>query len=147
MGKKPQTPTQLSNFCRQAIPGNMRYRALWSIEWLGYFGPSGSGCHFTVQEGEHFIARERQLRERTIESPAPRAVMSAGGSMLAPNTLYIGDNGRITCGKHCGCTAQATGADLHGSQMLAIDAAAAAEWLATEGEPISCETCSLTFTA
>ncbi len=37
------------------------------------------------------------------------------------NTIYLGDNGRAYCGRHCGVTARLTGCDLSGQPLLAID--------------------------
>jgi len=62
---------------------------------------------------------------------------------LKTNSLYLGDNGRITCGKHCGATAQATGRDLYGAEMLEVDKDMAVQWFEDVGSPISCETCGL----
>lgn len=62
--------------------------------------------------------------------------------MLKPSALYIGDNGRIACGKHCGTTAQLTGRDLGGTEMIEVTPAIAAEWRKRlEGEAIACEDC------
>jgi hypothetical protein len=51
--------------CQSTTRGRQIYSVLWSIEWRGYFGPTGRGCHMSVQRAKHYLARRRQLiRER-----------------------------------------------------------------------------------
>lgn len=63
---------------------------------------------------------------------------------LNPTTLYMGDNGRMTCGTHSGATAQYTGRDLHGARMLPVTPAMRAQMAEECGMPldaIGCEVC------
>ena len=69
------------------------------------------------------------------------------GSILEPNKLYLGDNGRVTCGKiHCaGMTAHFTGRALSGQAVKLIDAKCA-EYFRTEiGEYPRCAGCGLVW--
>ena len=67
--------------------------------------------------------------------------MSAG--VLEASRLYMGDNGRITCGRwQCaGSTAHATGRDLSGHPVEPVDAALVEEWRRELGRLPSCEGC------
>ncbi len=62
-------------------------------------------------------------------------------SKLSNSALYLGDNGRLTCGAHAGATAQATGHDLSGLRMLMLRADDLAYLKATIGRTPMCETC------
>lgn len=66
--------------------------------------------------------------------PVPRRV-------VADDTLYITDNGRILCGAHCGMSAAYTGRDISGQPIRAVFDDAADDWIAEVGEPIQCEQC------
>ena len=72
------------------------------------------------------VARERD--------PAFVPVLRAG-------RLYLGDNGRCTCGEHAGSTARFTGYDLSGLRMLAITPAIAQRWVRECHRLPACETC------
>lgn len=65
---------------------------------------------------------------------------------LKPDALYIGENGRIHCGKvHCaGLTAHLTGRNLHGGRALLVSPRVAAQ-LVAEGVRPTCGTCGLTL--
>ena len=41
-------------------------------------------------------------------------------SVLKPESLYITDNGACYCGDHCGMTAQATGRDISGQEVMEV---------------------------
>lgn len=62
---------------------------------------------------------------------------------LDPGLLYVGDNGRLFCGKlRCaGTTAYITGHDLSGQALDVFDDAYAAEWRADIGAEACCEGC------
>ena len=40
---------------------------------------------------------------------------------ISTSALYSTDNGAIYCGEHLGCTAKATGRDISGQRIVAID--------------------------
>lgn len=63
---------------------------------------------------------------------------------LAPERLYLGDNGRLTCGaQRCaGATAFYSGRDLSGQRMHALTAAEIAELTRMlDGRQPTCEGC------
>ena len=62
---------------------------------------------------------------------------------LKETSLYLGDNGRLTCGRlHCaGMTAHSSGHDLSGQKMLLVTPAMADELQRMIGRPITCEAC------
>lgn len=41
-----------------------------------------------------------------------------GPSVLNDDQIYIGDNGRVLCGKHSGAMARATGRDISGQPVM-----------------------------
>ena len=100
----------------------------------------------------------RQLRPR--QEPAAHAVAGrdrsaarrrAGGRSvkertmkLDPNTIYIGDNGRLFCGalRCAGSTAYASGHDLSGHPVAPLSDAERREFAAHNLTP-SCEGCGL----
>lgn len=43
--------------------------------------------------------------------------------VLRPDALYMGDNGRMFCGRHAGCSALYTGRDISGQPVLRLSAA------------------------
>lgn len=53
--------------------------------------------------------------------------------------IYLGDNGRVYCGAHLGATAKATGRDLSGQPILAVDRRMEQEFLG--GASLMCERC------
>lgn len=59
---------------------------------------------------------------------------------LSEQTLYLGDNGRATCGrmKCAGATAYFSGRDLSGQALVALDARTAIE------HGVTCEGCGMT---
>lgn len=72
-----------------------------------------------------------------VEVTRPTATRSA----LQDETIYLGDNGRATCGEHAGMTAQATGRDLSGQKMLPVTPEAARECERLYGYVPECEEC------
>jgi hypothetical protein len=65
---------------------------------------------------------------------------------LKETSLYLGDNGRLTCGRlHCaGMTAFSTGRDLSGQKMQLLTPLMAVELKKMSGLPAVCETCGQT---
>lgn len=63
--------------------------------------------------------------------------------VLDPDTLYWGDNGRVTCGalRCAGSTAHATGHDLSGQRMEKVKQGEVVDWVRALGRPPRCETC------
>lgn len=51
-------------------------------------------------------------------TPLPRREEKVG--VLKPDTLYLGDNGRIFCRTHAGMTAFFTGRDLSGQKVMEV---------------------------
>ncbi len=64
-------------------------------------------------------------------------------SKLKETSLYLGDNGRITCGhRNCaGATAHASGHDLSGQKLELLTPTMADELERAVGRPVGCETC------
>jgi hypothetical protein len=48
--------------------------------------------------------------------------------VLDPDTLYFGDNGRVFCGKHAGCSAKYSGRDISGQRVERVDFAECARF-------------------
>lgn len=59
---------------------------------------------------------------------------------LEEAVLYLGDNGRVTCGRLAcaGSSSWYTGRDLSGQPLVRLDAE---QWVAQVGSPPQCETC------
>tara|TARA_R110002096_G_C14661938_1_gene728419 strand:- start:23322 stop:23546 length:225 start_codon:yes stop_codon:yes gene_type:complete len=62
-------------------------------------------------------------------------------SVLKPDAIYFGDNGRAFCGDHAGHTASMTGRDLDGRKVHAVTKKEHAEWKADFGTDVQCESC------
>lgn len=59
---------------------------------------------------------------------------------LHDDKLYMGDNGRVLCGKHSGNSAKYSGYDISGQKVLTITPKVMAEFLADEPDYIpTCE--------
>lgn len=67
---------------------------------------------------------------------------------LDPTVLYMGDNGRLHCGRAscAGATAYATGIGLDGEPCVPVGRREIRVWSALYPEPIACEVCGLTAT-
>lgn len=61
--------------------------------------------------------------------------------VLRDDALYLGDNGRCLCGKHCGASARYTGRDTSGQKVARVTAADLVE-AARDGFVLACETCA-----
>ena len=57
--------------------------------------------------------------------------------LLKPDALYMGDGGRIFCGKHAGTSALYTGRDISGQRVERVNV----EQWKREGVVPQCETC------
>jgi len=66
---------------------------------------------------------------------------------LKATSLYVGDNGRITCGRLCcaGMTAASSGCDLSGRRLELITPPMAEVIEGLCDRPVSCETCGQTL--
>lgn len=66
---------------------------------------------------------------------------------LKATSLYVGDNGRITCGRlRCaGATSFSSGRDLSGQPLELITPPMAKVIEDLTGRPVSCETCGQTL--
>jgi len=64
------------------------------------------------------------------------------------DAIYLGDNGRATCGEHLGSTAKATGRDLDGERIYRVRKADAQFWQqhSQAGHLPMCEQCGKAFT-
>lgn len=79
---------------------------------------------------------------------ASRARRWPGGGALAPDQIYLGDNGRAFCGalRCAGSTAYYTGRDLSGERVHGIEPEDADYMLNVLKSPIpACETCGRTI--
>lgn len=74
----------------------------------------------------------REVEPFQVRDPRP---------VLSDDALYLGDGGRVTCGKHAGNSARYSGRGLSGKRVVRVTEADRAEWLREIGEPIACEDC------
>ncbi len=58
--------------------------------------------------------------------------------VLDPDTIYLGDNGRVFCGRHAGMSATYTGRDISGQPVVALDRATC-EALGEDTDLLRCE--------
>ncbi len=61
--------------------------------------------------------------------------------VLADDTLYLGDNGRITCGACSGASARFTGRDISGQEVEKISWPDAGAFQVSTGNWPACELC------
>lgn len=67
--------------------------------------------------------------------------------MLAPNAIYIGDNGRLLCSsvRCAGASAYYTGRDLSGAPVERMTCGDVAEWFSAMGRAPTCQCGSVTL--
>jgi hypothetical protein len=75
--------------------------------------------------------------------PARRVPNSAQTAqpVLDDDTLYMGDNGRVTCGRHAGCSARYSGRDISGQRVDKIGPAEIAYAQREMDYTPACEVC------
>ena len=81
------------------------------------------------------MERKKEADMKTMKEPR---------SVLRDGWLYIGDNGRMLCGRHSGMSARYTGRDISGQKVARVKAEEVAAYCAETGEDPSifaCEDC------
>lgn len=64
---------------------------------------------------------------------------------VTDSALYLTDNGRVLCGRHCGTAAAYTGMDISGEPIEMISLCHEREWRKLTGTEIRCEECQAPF--